>query len=98
MYGIFTYMNGWFLWEIVGKYTSPMDPQGYKVTLPNWGLQPVHSSPHENLGFRITKSKSVGAQVCGQSIAKSLLRYKSLPRAGTRKKRNPKLDVFGTQN
>ena len=26
--GIFTYMNGGFLWLNVGKYTSPMDGMG----------------------------------------------------------------------
>ena len=29
--GIFTYMNGWRLWDqLVGRYTSPMDPMGYR--------------------------------------------------------------------
>ena len=28
IYVVFTYMNGWFLWLNVGKYTSPMDPMG----------------------------------------------------------------------
>ena len=26
--GKFTYMNAWFLWDQLGKYTSPMDPMG----------------------------------------------------------------------
>ena len=31
--GIFTYMNGWFWWFIVGKYTSLMEPMGMKPYL-----------------------------------------------------------------
>ena len=23
-----TFMNGWFLWQMLGKYTIPMDPMG----------------------------------------------------------------------
>ena len=32
MYGIFTYMNGWFYGLHVGKYTSPMDGMGLEST------------------------------------------------------------------
>ena len=30
MYGVFTYMNGWFFMLNVGKYTSPMAPMAYR--------------------------------------------------------------------
>ena len=56
-----------------------------RVSLPNWRVHKL--LPWWNFSNFITDVHHEGAQVCGQSIAKSLLRYKSLPRAGTRRKR-----------
>ena len=52
--GIYTYMNGWFLWFSC-RYTSPMDPMGYDTVITFQirlhHLTPSNSSASESVQF-----------------------------------------------
>ena len=58
MYGIFAYMNGWFLWVNVGKYTSPMDAMG-DVQSPPFGSQYFETTFSKHHDLWIEKNKQL---------------------------------------
>ena len=62
--GLFTYMNGWFFWLNVGKYTSPMDPMG------RWFFYPFLTKQEKSAGRATSPtSKKPSATTCWRCVS-----------------------------